>query len=184
MMMYKDKYADAENIGQETPTPVEDDFDIFELLKSMPELAGDEMPELTMDETTSLAADLPLEEPVPTQPARIPDRRAQRMAAAAEFKRRRARNSRIFYTIYIACVVLIIAAFIFLMTPLHNWLVKFEASQPDSQCQQVFDTLFADPDWGVLYDLAGLEDTQFEGRDEFVHYMNVKVANAANKELT
>ena len=182
--MYKDKYADTDNIEQETPIPVEDDFDIFELLKSMPELATEDMPELTMDEATSLASDLPLEDPIPTRQEQIPNRRAQRMAAAAEFKRRRARNSRIFYSIYFACIVLIIAAFIFLMTPLHNWLVKFEASQPDSQCQQVFDTVFADPDWGVLYDLAGLKDTDFEGRDEFVRYMELKVANATKPELT
>ena len=191
--MYKGKYADNGNKVKETKPVLQEEPDIFDFLKdtSMPELTAEKLPELTEETSSDIllkeACDLPLEDPAQVQQEPIPvipDRRAQRMAAAAEFKRRRARNSRIFYTIYIACVVLIICAFIFLMTPLHNWLVKFEASQPDSQCQQVYDTLFADPDWGVLYDLAGLEDTQFEGRDEFVHYMNVKVANAANKELT
>ena len=38
---------------------------------------------------------------------------------------------------------------------LNGWLGKYEAAQPTIKCQQVFDQLFANPDWAQLYRLAG-----------------------------
>ena len=183
--MYKEKYTEPVNKPQEHPVPVLEEEDFFDFLndKSMPELAAEELQELSVEDTL----DIPLEDPAevqPEEPPAIPEWKTKRMAASAARKRKRARNSRIFYSIYFAFIVLAICALLLLMTPLHNWLVKFEASQPDTQCQQVYDVLFADPDWGVLYDLAGLEATEFEGKEEFIHYMTVKTANAKNPELT
>lgn len=183
--MSKDVYADPGNQPQEIPSADQEELDIFDFLndKSMTELASADLPEISIEE----AMNIPLEDPAlieQEEPVTMPEWKVQRKAAERERKRKKKRNSMIFYSIYFACIVIIISMFLFLMTPLHNWLVKFEASQPDTQCQQVYDLLFADPDWGVLYDLAGLEATEFEGKDEFIHYMNVKTANAKNPELT
>ena len=183
--MYTGKYTKPGNKPQETPVVVPEDDDIFNFFteKAMPELAVEDLPEISVEETSNISLEDPAEVQQEEAPV-IPERKAQRMAASAERRRKRARNSRIFYSIYFAFIVLAVCALLLLMTPLHNWLVKFEASQPDTQCQQVYDVLFADPDWGVLYDLAGLEATEFEGKEEFVHYMKVKTANAKNPELT
>lgn len=191
--MNKEKYAEPGNDLQQIPISEQEDAATLDSLvdKPMVELNPSDLAQLNTDEFLELLRedlqDIPAEEPAanqPEEPIVMPSRKVQRQAAAAAKKRKLARNRRIFYSIYFACIVLIISAFIFLMTPLHNWLVKFEASQPDAQCQQVYDLLFADPDWGVLYDLAGLEATEFEGKDEFIHYMTVKTANATNPELT
>ena len=82
----------------------------------------------------------------------------------------------VFYSIY----VLLIAAFFIginqLLDPLEDWLVRYEASQPEQKCQEIFDSLFSDPDWEKLYALAGIEDTTYEGSEAFVTYMEAKSA--------
>ena len=50
---------------------------------------------------------------------------------------------------------------------LRNWLVRFESAQPTAKCAQVFQDLFADPDWAELYDLAGMENTGAQGKEAF-----------------
>ena len=61
---------------------------------------------------------------------------------------------------------------------LKAWLVKFEAAQPTVKCQEVFDGLFADPDWKELYDLAGMEDGSYEGADAFAAFMEAKAGDS------
>lgn len=88
----------------------------------------------------------------------------------------------IFYSFY---VLLIVGFFVglqkYLLNPLEDWLVRYEASQPEKKCEEVFEALFADPDWEQLYTLAGIEDTAYEDSDAFVAYMEDK---AAGKEIT
>ncbi len=87
----------------------------------------------------------------------------------------------VFYSIY----VLLIAAFFIginaLLSPLEDWLVRYEASQPEQKCQEVFTSLFSDPDWEALYGLAGIEDTAYEGSKAFSDYMK---ALSAGKTFT
>ena len=64
---------------------------------------------------------------------------------------------------------------------LMDWLVKLEASQPDKRSQEVFDELFSQPDWKALYEMAGEEDTLYEGADAYATYMEALVGN---QELT
>lgn len=54
-------------------------------------------------------------------------------------------------------------------------LVVFEQAQPNYRCQQIFDELFQNPDWGKLYDLAGIQDSPYEGKEAFVAYMSQTV---------
>lgn len=89
-------------------------------------------------------------------------------------KRRVRISSLLFFIFYIA----MIAAFLIGMKPvlswLEDWLTRYEAGQPKYKCQEYFDQVFADPDWKELYALAGVEDTIYEGAEEFAQYMEAK----------
>jgi hypothetical protein len=84
----------------------------------------------------------------------------------------------VFYSCYVAFILVFVIAVFCLLGPLDQWLAEFEASQPGTKCQIVFDTHFAGRNWAELYNLAGIEDTKYEGRDDFVTYMDGKYANA------
>jgi len=77
----------------------------------------------------------------------------------------------IFYTFYFLFIFLFFIGTFLGLKYLRSFLVDFEAAQPTVQSQQVFDSLFADPDWSKLYDMAKVEDTPYEGKEEFVAYM-------------
>lgn len=94
------------------------------------------------------------------------------------------KNTITFYTVYASLVIIVAAALLAVTIPLHNWLVRYEASQPEQQRDAVFSQIFADPDWAVIYDLAEVRDTTFEGKDDYVRYMQEKVAAAKNPQLT
>ena len=87
----------------------------------------------------------------------------------------------IFYTFYFMFILLFFVASFFGLKWLQGWLVDYEAAQPTVKCEEVFNELFADPDWAALYDMSGAEDSLFEGKDAFVAYMEAKVGDA---ELT
>lgn len=87
----------------------------------------------------------------------------------------------IFYTLYFLFIFLFFVAVYFGLNWLQGWLVDYEAAQPTTKSQEVFHQLFDDPDWGALYDAAGISDTPYEGKDAFVTYMNNLVGDS---ELT
>ena len=98
----------------------------------------------------------------------------QRTAARAQLRSQRQskRGTVMFYSIYGICVAAVIIALLCVMAPLRSWLVRYEASQPEQKAQEVFDQLFADPDWAALYRQAGIENTYFETAETFADYMN------------
>ena len=77
----------------------------------------------------------------------------------------------IFYTAYGMLILIFIVGMLITLKDLDRKLVEFEHAQPDTQSELVFQELFADPDWDVLYDLAQVSDTRFDGREEYVQYM-------------
>lgn len=81
----------------------------------------------------------------------------------------------VFYSLYALCIVAFFVGVYFLMGALDDFLVRYEASQPDVKSQEVFEKLFADPDWAQIYDLAKAEDTVYDGKGSFVSYMESKV---------
>lgn len=89
----------------------------------------------------------------------------------------------IFYSFYFGLILIFFVGVFIGLNWLNGWLKDYEAAQPTVKCQQVFDQLFANPDWAELYRLAGdptgtgtnKYDTQFEGSDAFVRYMQEKV---------
>lgn len=98
-------------------------------------------------------------------------------APAQKQKKKISTGTIVFYSLYVAAVVCVIILFHLAMAPLETWLSKYEASQPDHSRDQIFAALFEDPDWDLIYDLAGVEDTQYEGKEEFIAYMEAKVAD-------
>ena len=87
----------------------------------------------------------------------------------------------IFYTLYFLFIFLFFVATFFGLQRLQGFLVEYEGAQPTTKSAEVFHQLFDDPDWGALYDAAGIADTQYEGKAAFVEYMENLVAD---QELT
>lgn len=85
----------------------------------------------------------------------------------------------IFYVLYFALVIGAIIGIFSLLTPLEDWLTRYQASQPEEKCAEVFSQLFEDPDWAAIYDLSGTEDTVYEGRDAYAAYMESIVGDTA-----
>ncbi len=83
----------------------------------------------------------------------------------------------IFYTL----VLLAIGGFFYIMSgalsTLNTYLQEYQASHINTRYQEEFQALFADRDWGKLYDLAGIEDTEYESRQAFIDYMQAKVGS-------
>ena len=84
----------------------------------------------------------------------------------------------IFYTLYFMCILVFFVATFFGLQWLQGWLADYQAAQPTTKSQEVFDQLFSHPDWGALYDAAGIENTPYEGKEQFVSYMENKVGDA------
>lgn len=117
--------------------------------------------------------------PAPRQAAPLRD---TPRAAAPQPKRRGPRTGTvIFYTIYFLIIIGFFGGMFFVNDWLTGWLNDFEAAQPTTKSEETFQALFADPDWADLYDRAGLQGTLYEGKEEFVSYMEEKVGDT---ELT
>ena len=87
-------------------------------------------------------------------------------------------GSVIFYTIYFLFILLFVLATYLGLRSVRDWLASYEAAQPTYKAQQVFDQLFTDPDWGALYVSAGAKDSAYEGKEQYVAYMEEKVGDA------
>ncbi len=143
---------------------------------------------LAQRNSASARAAAPVKESAPAtkQPQKqaAPQKQPKKAAPVEEEapKRRGPRlGSVIFYTFYFMFILLFFVATYFGLQWLQGWLVDYEAAQPTTKSQEVFEQLFADPDWSVLYDMADIQDTEYEGKEEFVAYMENKVGD---KELT
>jgi len=85
----------------------------------------------------------------------------------------------IFYLLYLMLIGAAAYAINYGLNLLNDWLIVYEASQPDTRSSEIFNEHFANPDWGKIYDMAGLEGTQFEGKDAYITYMEAKVGDSA-----
>lgn len=79
--------------------------------------------------------------------------------------------TKVFYTCYFLMIILFCAGMFFAHNFLVDWLTRYEAAQPTVKSEEVFQSMFADPDWASLYAQAGIADTEYEGVDAFVTYM-------------
>ena len=87
-------------------------------------------------------------------------------------------GSVIFYTLYFLFILLFALATYLGLRWIHGFLSDYEAAQPTYKAEQVFQQLFTDPDWGALYVSAGAKDSAYEGKDEFVAYMEEKIGDS------
>ena len=83
----------------------------------------------------------------------------------------------IFYVFYVLLILAFVVGISYAMNILRDWLVRFEASQPNYKCEEVFTDLFSDPDWEKIYELSGTEDTTFENSAAYEAYMTQKVGD-------
>lgn len=124
------------------------------------------------------------ERPLAPAPQRQPKRQTEVEVVKQQRKGPRL-GGMIFYTFYFLLIFVFFIGVFVTLNWLNGWLKDYEAAQPTVKCQQVFDQLFGNPDWAQLYRLAGdptgtgtnKYDTQFEGVNEYVTYMNDKVAD-------
>ncbi len=134
------------------------------------------------------AADRPAGKAPAARPAAASQRPASGRPAAAQGKRpapapvpakAQPRGPRlggvIFYTLYFLFILIFFLGTYIGLQWLNGWLVDFEAAQPTVKAEQVFTQLFTDPDWGELYDASGVQDSPYEGKEEFVAYMESHV---------
>ena len=105
----------------------------------------------------------------PTQPQEAPRRRGPRLGGV------------IFYTLYFLFIFVFFVGVYGVLSWMTDWLVNFEGAQPTYKRDELFAQYFADPDWGELYDLAQIEDSEYEGKDAFVAYMEERIGD---QELT
>lgn len=115
-----------------------------------------------------------------SQPTRQPSRNRPPVTQTVPEKHRKGPRlgGVIFYTLYFMFILVFFVATFFGLQWLQGWLADYQAAQPTTKSQEVFDQLFSHPDWGALYDAAGIEDTPYEGKEQFVSYMENKVGDA------
>lgn len=115
-----------------------------------------------------------------SQPTRQPS--GKRPPATQTVPEKRRKGPRlggvIFYTLYFMFILVFFVATFFGLQWLQGWLTDYQAAQPTTKSQEIFDQLFSHPDWSALYDAAGIEDTPYEGKDQFVAYMENKVGDS------
>ena len=118
-------------------------------------------------------------------PAKAPASGAQtprKPAAAPEPVKKQKKGPRlggvIFYTLYFLFILVFFVGTYIGLQWLQGWLTDFEAVQPTVKAEQVFTQLFTDPQWADLYEASGVQDTAYEGKDQFVTYMNNKVGDS------
>ena len=81
----------------------------------------------------------------------------------------------VFYSILGAFILAFCIGMVIAMNALNDWLVRYEAAQPNVKYETVFSELFRDPDWVQIYELAPGEFTA----GEYAQYMEQKVGDAA-----
>ncbi len=84
----------------------------------------------------------------------------------------------VFYTLFFLFIAAFILGLIWGLGALEDWLVRYESSQSTHKSQEVFDQLFANPDWAALYETTGQEDTAYEGVEAYTKYMQQLVGDS------
>lgn len=78
----------------------------------------------------------------------------------------------VFYSLYGAGVLAFLIALLVILNPLKDWLIRYEAAQPNHKKQEVYQEIFQAGNWEELYQLAGLQDSKFEQAASFAAYMD------------
>ena len=112
----------------------------------------------------------------PVKPAAATTPTLEKSAKPIQKPRRGPRLSGvIFYTIFFLCIFLFYTATYFGLRELRDWLNRYEMAQPTTKSQEIFETLFYDPDWDSLYDIANVQNAAYGSKDDFISYMENRV---------
>ncbi len=115
----------------------------------------------------------------PTAKAVPPAQEPKKASAPAKPQKKGPRlGGVIFYTLYFMFILVFFLGTYIGLNWLNGWLSDYEASQPTVKAEQVFQQLFTNPDWASLYDAADVEDTPYEGKNEYVAHMEEKVGDS------
>ena len=121
----------------------------------------------------------PAQQPAAAKKTAAPASASPAKAPAAKKQKKGPRlGSVIFYTLYFLFILVFALGTYMGLGFVYHWLADYEAAQPVYQAEQVFQQLFTDPDWGALYVAAGAKDSAYEGKEEYVAYMEEKVGDA------
>ena len=116
----------------------------------------------------------------PAKKAAAPAEAVRKQPAPAEPPKKKKKGPRvgsvIFYTMYFLFILAFFLGTYIGLQWLHGWLSDYELSQPTYKAEAVFQQLFTNPNWGDLYEAAGAQDSLYEGKEEYVNYMEAKVA--------
>lgn len=166
------------------------ELELTETPEEAPEAAPEESAVEISDETAAPAAEessgeSQTEEPTASaepEATEAPQESEDPEAEAAQWeiinkRRRNHRSSLRFWGTLFVVVLCALILLICIMTPLRSWLEQYEASRPEYVRDEIYAHLFEDPDWDLLYDLAGVECTVFEGKEAFIDYMDQMVGN-------
>lgn len=145
------------------------------------EVTVEETPELTLEDIISEAApveEAPARETSGEEPEEAPVEKKGKKKKKKKSKKKKGNRTitLIFYTLYFLMIIGFFGGMYYVTQWLTGWLTDYEASQPTTRSQEVFEEYFADPDWALIYDLAGIESGAFEDRDDFVTYMENRFA--------
>lgn len=155
------------------PAPVEEAVPVKKQKKAVPQNEVAETPEQKLQKTEEKK----VEKKTERKPVAAEEEQPKKKPAKKGGKKKSSRKgSAVFYTFYFMFVLLFAVASFLGYRWLEGWLADYEAA--NAKCQEVFEELFGDPDWGELYDMADVEDTLFEGRDLYIAHMQSKVGDA------
>lgn len=84
----------------------------------------------------------------------------------------------LFYLLYFVGIAACCYGIWFGLGWLEDWLIQYQASQPDVKSEQVFAERFADADWAAVYCELGYTDTEFETAEHYARYMEERICGA------
>lgn len=83
-----------------------------------------------------------------------------------------------FYIVYLSLILVFCIAMGIAVNALRDWLVDFEASQPQNKATEIFNSYFADPDWEKIYAAGQLQGTTFTDAAAYAAYMEKATAGS------
>lgn len=102
---------------------------------------------------------------------------APRRTPQRKRKKRTTKGTYVFYGVYLAVILIFFIVIGIAMGALKNWLIDFQAAQPDTASQRIFSELFADPDWGEIYSLANPNDSSESSKSACATYMEDQIGD-------
>ena len=157
-MAYQGRFSQPRNTGEDVVLKAEP-------LKEQPEAAAE-----------TVKSPAPEKKAAPKQAAPVQTAPVKKSGKKKKKKKKANRTVTIvFYTCYFVLVAALLAGLFFLKSWLNDYLTDYQASQPTTRCEEIFQATFANPDWNALGAMAGVTTGEYETADVFADYMEARV---------